>query len=120
MTSLRLLFVLTVALALVGLLVIAAFYGIVPGYGPIYAVTLAIALVAGLIAWRKRNDPVLRGPAGAILTSSVMYWVLGGAALPSWANGVALFVVAGSTIAGCVGLYRSMPVRSGAADGRTD
>lgn len=76
-----------------GAAVAAAFYGIIPGYAPMYLSVLALALLVAILAYRGAVDPDLRGPSSAILAGCVAYWALGGLILPEWINGIVLLFV---------------------------
>jgi hypothetical protein len=101
------LFIMALAQVIIGGLAVAAFYGAVPGYPYVYMTALAVALIAGITAFRKLTDPDFRGSAGCVVSSSVIYWVLGGASLPLWANSVALISAVALALFGCVSLYRA-------------
>lgn len=101
------LFIVASAQVMIGVLAVAAFYGAVPGYPYVYMTTLAVALIAGITAYQKLTDPDFRGSTGWVVSSSVIYWALGGASLPLWANGVALILAVALALVGCVSLYRA-------------
>jgi hypothetical protein len=81
------LFIMASALVIIGVLAVAAFYGAVPGYPYVYLTALAVALIAGITAFRKLTDPDLRESAGWVVCSSVIYWSAGGATCHSGRTG---------------------------------
>jgi hypothetical protein len=98
---------LSAILVIVGIVVAAAFYALVPGYRAVYLLALVLALFVGFIAYRAMSKPQLRSPAGSILSGCTVYWVLGGSLLPNWANGAALIFAPLLVAGGLTGLIKA-------------
>jgi len=98
---------LSAILVIVGTVVAAAFYALVPGYREVYFLALVLALLVGFIAYRAMTKPQLRGPASFILSGCIVYWVLGGSLLPNWVNGASLIFAPLLVAGGLTGLIRA-------------